>query len=53
MRLPGVNVNLTVERRLEGRMDPAFRNALEVGFAQRHVDDVEAVIARASGQSRR
>ena len=26
-------------------MDPAFRNALEVGFAQRHVDDVEAVIA--------
>ena len=48
MRLPdaleSTNVDLAVERCLEGRVDPALRNALEVVFAQRHVDDVEAVI---------
>src|SRR6516165_7636195 len=45
MRLHGADVNLTVERGLEGRMDPAFRDPLEVGFAQRHVDNVVAVVA--------
>src|ERR1700732_1008668 len=43
--LNGANVNLAVERCLEGGVDPAFRNAIQVGFAQGHVDDVEAVIA--------
>ncbi len=46
MHLPRANVDLAVQRRLQRRMDPALRNALQVGFTQRHVDDVEAVIAR-------
>src|SRR6202008_4724562 len=43
--LHSANVDLTVERCLKGRVDPAFRNTIEVAFAQGHVDDVEAVIA--------
>ena len=44
--LDGANVNLAVQRGLQRRVDTAFRNALEVGFTQRHVNDIEAVIAR-------
>ncbi len=41
----GADVHLTVQRRLEGRMDPALRNAVEVRLLQRHIDDVEPVVA--------
>src|SRR5947209_15975714 len=44
MRLHRVDADLAVQRRLQRRMDPAFRDALEVVFTQRHIDDVEAVV---------
>ena len=45
MRLHRVDADLAVQRRLQRRIDPAFRDALEVVFTQRHIDDVEAVVA--------
>ena len=45
MRLHRANVDLAVERRLQRRVDSAFRDALEVVLTQRHVHDVEAVVA--------
>src|SRR5271166_1321811 len=45
MDLPGANADLAIERRLQGCVDTALRDAAEVGFAQCHVDDVVAVIA--------
>lgn len=41
----GADVNLAVERRLQGGVDPAFRDTLEIGLTQRHVDDIETVVA--------
>jgi hypothetical protein len=44
MSLPGQDVNLAVERRLQGGVDPAFRDTLQVAATKRHVDDIEPVV---------
>ena len=44
-RSTGADVHFAVERRLQSRVDAAFRNAVQVGLAQGHVDHVEAVVA--------
>src|SRR3954464_4630157 len=49
MRSHGADVDLTVQRCLEGRVDAAFGDTFEVRFAQRHVHDIEAVVARHPG----
>ena len=49
MQQRGSNVHFAVQRRLERRVDSAFRNALEVGPAQGHVDDVQTVVSRRAG----
>lgn len=45
MRSAGTDVDLAIERGLECGVDAAFRYPIEVGFAQRDVDDVVAVVA--------
>ena len=41
----GEDLDLAVQRRLQRGVDPAFRNPLQVGFAQRHLHDVPALVA--------
>lgn len=45
MTLRGEDVDLTVQRSFQGGVDSAFRDALQIGLAQGHVDDVETVVA--------
>lgn len=41
--LLGMDADLAIERRLERCMDPAFRHAIQVICAQRHVNDIESL----------
>ena len=44
MKLRRANVHFAVERRLQRRVDSAFRDAFQVDLAQRHMNHVEAVV---------
>lgn len=45
MALRGENVDLTVQRSFQRGVDSALRDAVQIGFAQCHVDDVKTVVA--------